>query len=533
MLVFIFIFSFIFFGLTRSAYIQWTIGILAIMIILLNSFQVAWIAFLPKREKVHLLLLSLLIASIFGFHFGMSFSDGSLTRQLLAFSPGLLMVYRETVLLCSAYFGVIFVISLFHLPTARVFDQKVEEVSSLLDLSKILTQVFDLRQMADQITGTLGRVCHADSVWLVTVDSGGAVTLRSRVDIDAMKAEKVSQILIQDRLLDQKQTLVLKNKKLNLPIGTDTFIYKFGALVIAPLKIHDKNLGYLFAMFKESQRLDEAYIGAVSTFAGYASVALENAQLIHGRLEQERLQQELEVARKIQLQLLPQQIPSFASLEISTHFSPAHEVGGDYYDFFQINDEQLGFIIADVSGKGIGASFIMAEIKGIFETLSLLQLPPKELMVRANAILKKSLDPHRFVTAFYGLFDVKDGKLSLCRAGHPPVIRCQDGILNRVYPKGAGLGILAAAEFSADIESVDIQLQAGEIIAFYTDGVSETQNVKGEVFGIKRFEQVLLTYSPGRSLPELTEFLLKEMDRFGDSEVQHDDITMVLFKWLG
>ena len=269
---------------------------------------------------------------------------------------------------------------------------------------------------------------------------------------------------------------------------------------------------------------------AIQAFADYAAIAIENAILIEESLEKERLESELKVAREIQYKILPNHVPQFDNLKISSIFVPAFEVGGDYYDFFSLNDSKLGFVIADVSGKGISAAFIMAEVKGIFESLSKLKDTPKELLIEVNKILKNSLEKKNFVTAIYGIFDCANSKLIIARAGHVPMFLCRNNSISKIIPNGIGLGIEKSDVFDNNLKEFEIELENDDVITLFTDGISEAKNKDLEEFGYSRLEKIIIEGS-SLNVDELSRNIMKEVSIFSTEYQQHDDITLVLFKW--
>jgi len=503
--------------------------VVSIILISINSLRVAWIAFLPKRQKVYLLVISVVLSILFGLNFALSLEVNQITQIISSFSPGLLSLLNLVMIYGAIYFGVIFFTTLFHLPTAEAFDRKAEEVSSLMDLSKLITQVFDFKELADTVTNVTTKVCNSDSAWLVTKTSDDW-ELSSVNNIGYVEADKVTHTILAEYSYHVDEVITLNQHPIKIKIKTDVRTFNFQSIAIAPLKVHEEISGYLFSARKQDYGYDEDDIKAVEAFADYAAVALENAKLIKKSIDKERMEKELDVAREIQYKILPLETPKYDKLEISALFIPAFEVGGDYYDFFDLGNDKLGFVVADVSGKGISAAFVMAEVKGIFESLAKILDDSKELLVKANEILKDSLDKKTFVTAVYGVFDIKKGKVNFARAGHPPILYLTDQKMERFTPSGMGLGLEYSENFEKNLEGMEIQLKNNDILTFYTDGIPESQNDKMQEFGYDKFERIVKKNS-SLKLDEIANEVMKEVSLFSKDNSQHDDITLVLFKW--
>jgi phosphoserine phosphatase RsbU/P len=231
----------------------------------------------------------------------------------------------------------------------------------------------------------------------------------------------------------------------------------------------------------------------------------------------------------IQHRLLPRSAPQNAFADIAVYFSPAYEVGGDYYDFFQLDDRRLGFVIADVSGKGLAAAFIMAELKGIFESLAGVVIDPGRLLAKANVILRKSLEKNRFVSASYGLIDPQAMTLRVARAGHMPFFLSSGGRIDTRVPPGLVLGAADEPLFSEKLEEISIALRTGDMIVFITDGISEAKNLIGNEFGYKRLQSVIQSKRDANA-EELMKSIMDEVKAFANQPVQYDDITLLVIK---
>jgi sigma-B regulation protein RsbU (phosphoserine phosphatase) len=510
-------------------FIGLTFFTVSIILIVFNSFRVSWIAFLTKKQKISLLFISILLATLFSLNFALSYDRSFINQLLMNFSPGLHRIIQIIMVYGAVYSSIIFFTALFHLPTAEAFDKKVAEASSLKSLSKLITTVFDFNELADTITSLTNEVSNSDSSWLVT-KSKNEWKLSSVSNIGFIEANEITKVLNEEGILKQEEYVTYNMKKVKVKIKNDIRKFEFQALAVSPLKVHNDNKGFLFAVRRNTLPFEEDEKKSIQAFADYAAVALENAKLIEESIEKERLKSELNVARDIQYKIIPSKTPSCEELDIAAHFIPAFEVGGDYYDFFKLSDNKLGVVIADVSGKGIGAAFIMAEIKGVFESLTRLIESPKELLIKVNQILSRTLDKKTFVTAVYGVIDKKEGTFTFARAGHMPVYLCREGRPEQIIPSGIGLGLSFTSTFDETLEEVKINMKENDLIALYTDGVTEAKNLKFEEFDFVRLEEALSGCNQNSS-EHLKGKIINKISTFVQGNSQYDDITLVVFKW--
>jgi sigma-B regulation protein RsbU (phosphoserine phosphatase) len=240
---------------------------------------------------------------------------------------------------------------------------------------------------------------------------------------------------------------------------------------------------------------------------------------------------ELEVARAIQSSLQPEDRPRLEHLTIASHFQPASDVGGDYYDFFQAGDERLTLILGDVSGKGMPAALYAMKLQGLFELLGRTEASPKEMLVEMNDVFSERIRRNYFITALVGLMDFKENKLALARAGHnlPLYFHAATGRTTWLNPKGLGIGMAENGVFSGLMEEMTIPLTEGDVILFYTDGVSEAMNRRDEVFGYRRLEEIL-TRSAHLGAEEIKEGVLRDLRQFTRGVPFSDDVTLVVTK---
>jgi sigma-B regulation protein RsbU (phosphoserine phosphatase) len=247
--------------------------------------------------------------------------------------------------------------------------------------------------------------------------------------------------------------------------------------------------------------------------------------------EKERFLQELEIARSVQMKFLPQTMPDFPDLEIASICRPAMEIDGDYYDLIVGEKGTLSVVIGDVSGKGVSAAFYMTMAKGIIKTLAKKGLQPKALLSQANEIFYENAPRNVFISMIYGTFNMNEKILTFARAGHNPLL-----VRKKVYekpdllnPRGLAIGLDNGNKFSDIIEQQSIPLDSHDILLFYTDGISESMDKKGNEFGEERLRGIINEFA-NLSAQELLEKIVAEVDKFATKTTQHDDLTMVLVK---
>lgn len=256
-------------------------------------------------------------------------------------------------------------------------------------------------------------------------------------------------------------------------------------------------------------------------------------QDITGELERERMANELEIARNIQMKLIPQEFPQIPGYEICGICSPAKEVGGDYYDFSQPGENRLGIVIGDVSGKGVPASIYMTLTKGIFQSYAVNNESPGGVLASINNSLHRLMEKGTFVTMIYGILDYEKDELKFCRAGHNPLLHFDSasGLLSNLKPSGAALGFSSKSVFDGLLTEEKIKMNAGDYVLFFTDGLTEAKNQSGEFFGEERLFKVF-TENTGKSPAELIEAIADEMNVFRNETEQYDDVTIVALRKL-
>lgn len=244
-----------------------------------------------------------------------------------------------------------------------------------------------------------------------------------------------------------------------------------------------------------------------------------------------RIRQELQIARKVQQSFLPSETPDAKGLDIAAICKPAFETGGDYYDFIRIDKERLAIAIGDVSGKGIQAAFFMTFTKGLLHALCNEYGSATEVMKRTNLIFRKNARKGTFISLIFGIFNERDSEFHFSRAGHNPLLfySAREKQLHVFQPQGLAVGMADHETFSKYITEKVIKLEKDDIIILFTDGIVEAVNKKRILYGEKRLHQIIRKYNR-LTAAEIIGKIEKDLNIFGEETEQYDDMTIVIMK---
>jgi len=245
-------------------------------------------------------------------------------------------------------------------------------------------------------------------------------------------------------------------------------------------------------------------------------------------VEKKMLDHELAIAEELQANLLPRKVPQIPGYDVSAYYRPSREVGGDYYDFIEIDPDHLAILVADVSGKGIPGSIVMTETRALFKSEAVRTLSPAETLIRVNRVLYNDIKRGMFVTVFFTILSLQRSVLSVVSAGHNPMVlwRKASNTCHLVNPNGLALGIDKGPLFEKTLKEQKIQLFKGDRFCLYTDGVIEAMNERHEQYGQNRF-YLRVKQLADKSSSEFLSLLVNEIESHQGQAPQHDDITMV------
>jgi serine phosphatase RsbU (regulator of sigma subunit) len=301
-----------------------------------------------------------------------------------------------------------------------------------------------------------------------------------------------------------------------------------------PLRAKDVLVGVLVVGEKQSEAVfqndDFEFLAAM---ASQVAAGVENAFLYQDLAGQERLKHELQIARQIQMESLPQFTPQVDGLDVAGISIPAFEVGGDYFDYLNGHPERLTVMVGDVSGKGTSAALYMSKLQGIMRSLHGFDLSPHELFVRTNQLLCRDLERRAFVTAIGGFFDTQQRHVVLARAGHLPLYhyRADRREVMSALPRGLGFGLSTRPIFSDELEEHLIAYRPGDVFLFVTDGITDCQNPSGELYGEERLVAAFADEAPTQpTAAALRDAITTRVTAFSEGRDPFDDITVVVVK---
>jgi sigma-B regulation protein RsbU (phosphoserine phosphatase) len=281
----------------------------------------------------------------------------------------------------------------------------------------------------------------------------------------------------------------------------------------------------------DGQPFSEEDLRFMSLIVEQAGLAIYNARLHNEIVQQERNEEQLKIAHQIQIRLIPSELPSIPGISIGAEYRAAQEVGGDYFDFYRIDHDHLGIVVLDVAGKGVPGALLMAITGTLLKMATARSNSPAWVLNEVNAALSNEMRKGLYVTATYGVLRLSTLQFTMVSAGHPDVIVIRDRDLSceKHKPRGAAIGLLKPNRFRAVMEQETIQLDVGDMLLLYTDGVIEAMNERGEQFGEERLCGTAKTFAREGARRTASE-IVKAVVAHAGATPQYDDITLVALR---
>jgi sigma-B regulation protein RsbU (phosphoserine phosphatase) len=412
----------------------------------------------------------------------------------------------------------------------RKLTKKTLETRTLLEAEKSLSSTLDLSQLLELILDSLSKVVRYDavSIYLIDAQKGEIEHIKARGFDPALEPDlhlKIGEGLAGWAAKNHTSLMVPDVKR--DPRYIEARVETRSEMVV-PISSQDRIIGVFNLESNRSNAYHQDDLELAEAFASLAAVSLERARQYEEILGKRKLEEEISIAKRIQQSFLPRRKPQLSGFDISGVNLPSEQVGGDYYDFIPIIENQMGIAIADVSGKGIPAALIMASYRASLIAEIRNNYAIRSIMFKVNNLLYESTEPENYVTALYGVLDTKNHIFTFSNAGHnPPILRHANGEMEELTQGGVALGVFENSKY----EERPLGLAPGDIMVFYTDGVTEAENRQEEEFGMERLKQVIED-SHRSNAERIQEEIYGAARQFTDGLPQSDDITLIVVKAL-
>jgi phosphoserine phosphatase RsbU/P len=412
----------------------------------------------------------------------------------------------------------------------------IDKLRLLLDITKTISRSLDLEEVLNLVMDTLGSLLPYDAAGIYLIEfsfeNEDPYVFKSK----AIRGYHISFDLIEPRLKMGEGFLgtVAQTGKpiISQDVSKDPRYFAARELtrseMLAPIVSNDRVIG-VFVL--ESDSLD-AYsdddLAVLQLLTSQVAIIIEKVRLHEQVVEKKRIEAQLEIARQVQLALLPSSDPTMAGFDISAYVFPTEEVSGDYYDWVKVFDDQIGIIVADAVGKGIPAALLMAFLRASLRSSVQIGYAPNIAFSKVSELLRVSIEDNQFITAVYGILDTTNRTFVFSNAGHnPPLLIKPDGEYRFVEYGDTPLGMFEGTHFHQHF----IRFEERQIMVIYTDGITEAANPNGEEYGQERFAKRVLD---GFDLPakKLIDHVRKGVADFTERKFLDDDGTLFIVKAL-
>jgi sigma-B regulation protein RsbU (phosphoserine phosphatase) len=413
-------------------------------------------------------------------------------------------------------------------------EQKVKRLHTLIEVNGVISSSLNLDQILESVMTISKQIMNADASSLMLIDEKtnelvyevalGSVGEKLKQEFRLKMGQGIAGTVAQEGkplLLEDAYTHPKFHRAHDEATG-----YRTRSMITVPLKVGDRITGVAQVINRlDGGSFDKDDLELFIALCSLAAIAIENAKMHTSLMEKQRLVKDMEFARTVQESFLPQKTPEIARYRFSAHYTPAQEVGGDFYDFIHLDKGRAGIVIGDVSGKGVPAALYMAKLGSDLRTLAFTEKDPEKALQQLNDQLVVRSRRGMFATLLYIELDSQSGRLTVSNAGHlPPIIKKTDGTVKKLSTAGGSpLGILAGMTFGKETARID----PGDTVVLYTDGIIEAMNDKSELYGYERFEALILKNPADPDA--LKAAIIAGVNRFTGLSPQHDDMTLVCF----
>ncbi len=408
-----------------------------------------------------------------------------------------------------------------------------DKLRMLLDITKKISQSLDLDEIINQVMDTLE--------WLLPYDAAGIYVMEQDSDGYIFKSKAIRGYRITFEQVEPHLKLgegfIGSVAESGIPIicpnvHEDSRYFparkRTNSEMVAPIIVNEEVVGVFDLESDKFDAYNEDDLAILQMLSAQVAIIIEKAQLHEQLVEKKRLQAQIEIARQVQLTLLPEKDPSLSGFDISAYNFPTDEVSGDYYDWVKIFDDQIGIVIADASGKGLPASLLMAFLRASLRALAQIGYAPHIAFSKVNDLVWDSVEGNQFITAIYGFLDGTNKTFVFSNAGHnPPFVIRENGEIKFIDYGDLPLGMFQHIRYHQHF----LRLARNDTLVLYTDGLTEAANENGEEFGVQRLAERVIA---GKHLParELIDFIHQGVLDFSHGKILEDDATVLIVKRL-
>lgn len=489
-----------------------------------------WVAELNQKGKGSLLLLAIICLGLSAYGFSVVSDENTLLFKIQEhFIAGMTPFSKILFMMSAAFFLRFSFTVLAALPGGSLLQKKTEELASLQYLNQLAAGSLrkDNISFLDAVNDLSFKTGDAVASWIELYTGKNEVKLASRRNIGPESIETINKNHALTEIFKKFEEprhfgSIPRTKELHtLFVG-----FPFEDLILIPLYERDNRIGSLVLLQIREYGFEPGTIKLLKAFGNNLQVVLENHRLLRESVEKERLKNELMLARDMQAKIIPRKMPEFDRYDIAAYFTPAVEVGGDYYDIATLADGRHCILSADVSGKGMTAAFYVAQLKGVMISLAPKSSSPAELLININGVLSRVMERNMFITVTALAFDDCKGQISFARAGHVPVYLRSKGRTRSAVPKGIGIGLVKNPSFEKYLLEETVEFPPGSRCLLVSDGIIELRNPEQEEFGEQRLKEIL-ERDDINTARDLCNKIKLETNKFKRDMPLHDDSTAV------
>ncbi|MBN1563366.1 MAG: SpoIIE family protein phosphatase [Anaerolineae bacterium] len=422
------------------------------------------------------------------------------------------------------------------MPDAKQPVSNPEHLATLYEITRRLNSSLDLDEVLEYVMDRVIEVTGAERGFLMLKDDKtDEMTFRvargmDRTDLNSPEFQVSTSII--RKVQRTGQALLTDNAQSDdrFTRGESIMILGLRSILCVPIKVKDTLIGLVYVDNRLHVGLfNEGHRDLLAAFASQAGIAIENARLYQVAVEKGRMEKELQMAKDIQRGMLPKVIPAYPGYEIAAEWRSAREVAGDFYDVFRLGDGSLGVVVADVSDKGAPAALFMAVSRSLIRSASIATKTPVDTLKQTNTTLLADTESGMFVTVYYAILH-PGGKLTCVNAGHnlPLLYRAKQQTHEFLPRGGRPLGWFE----DLPVHAVKYEIEPGDVLVFYTDGLTEAENMARAPYGEDRLVETVKA-NADRSATEIMQAIIKSMVDFMGAAPPFDDTTLVVVRYMG